>query len=90
MGHALCQPEDYSVATDAFGNVYVSGFLSHNVFRISFCDDAANLETYAEFAACLTGPAGGMSAPCACADRDADARTDLFDYAWLQNDFDLP
>jgi len=54
------------------------------------CDEDIDLDDYASFAACLTGPAGGVSPGCASGDFDGDDDVDLHDVAAFQTVFTGP
>ena len=61
-------------------------------FGQSLCDcnedGVVNLLDYSDFAACASGPDGGLVAPsCACFDLDADQDVDLVDYCEFQRLF---
>ncbi|NOT02177.1 MAG: hypothetical protein HOP29_16325 [Phycisphaerales bacterium] len=47
-------------------------------------DAGVNLFDYESFAACQTGPGGGTTADCICADFDGDDDVDLLDFQVLQ------
>ena len=47
-------------------------------------DGAVELDDYAVFAGCLSGPGGGLGAGCACVDLDCDRDIDLRDFQMLQ------
>lgn len=51
-------------------------------------DDDVDLEDFAEFEGCITGPGGGTAKPrCVCVDFDGDADVDLEDFAEFQAAF---
>jgi len=51
-------------------------------------DNAVGLADYAQFAACMTGPGGGVPPDCACADADNDGDVDVADFAVIKSVFD--
>jgi hypothetical protein len=51
------------------------------------CDGDVDLSNYADWAGCLSGPAGGLGALCGCFDLDADADVDLADFGQFQDAF---
>lgn len=53
-------------------------------------DGAANLLDHQSFEQCLSGPAGGVPAGCACFDVDASGTIDLRDFAVVQSYFHGP
>ena len=72
------------IALDGLGNIYVTGCVSDNAFKIELCD---TLDHYLLFEGCLTGPAGVADLSCACPDDDADGDVDLVDFARFQLTF---
>jgi len=50
-------------------------------------DGDMDLPDYAEFPACLSGPAGGLGTGCAIFDFEPDGNVDLFDFAEFQSTF---
>ena len=50
-------------------------------------DGNIDLDDYAEFADCLTGPGGGLGTGCGVFDFDTDTDVDAFDFAGFQRVF---
>jgi hypothetical protein len=53
-------------------------------------DYVVGLSDLSEFVPCLSGPQGGLSQNCDCADLDGDGDVDLGDHALFQFDFTGP
>ena len=74
----------YMIATPEASNV--SPHMPHDAEP----DGDVDLDDYAEFSSCLTGPGGAAAAGCEVFDADCDGDVDLTDFASLQAAFNGP
>ena len=56
----------------------------HNNRKCSNYDSDTDLDDYAAFTACMTGPGGGKFDGCDLLDLDEDHNVDPIDYEWFQ------
>jgi len=78
----MCHPSQYGcVEWRTHGDLLRRQYVLHGDFD---CDNDIDLDDYASFAACLTGPAAGLPPGCGCGDFDGDDDVDMLDFAEFQ------